>query len=197
MSPKVAPEHVAQRRRQIIDGAVACFARGGYAGTSIEDVAAECGLSVGSIYTYFPGKEQLFLALAVEQLERFDSEIGDVAAAAPDAAGALRAAIGHFLDRVAVEAEAYGHLYFEFRVQARDQPGLAEPVRDLMARVQAQAAALVTRGVAEGAFRPGIDAEATGYVISALLEGYALHVATAQPTIAPSRLLDAVFALLE
>jgi AcrR family transcriptional regulator len=62
--PKVTPAHEQQRREQILAAAMACFARQGYHATSMDDVVRESGLSVGAIYTYYPSKEDLFLAIS-------------------------------------------------------------------------------------------------------------------------------------
>ncbi|MDQ1128975.1 AcrR family transcriptional regulator [Microbacterium sp. SORGH_AS 888] len=44
---------------QIADAARRCFARNGFAGTSMADIITESGLSAGSIYSHFPGKAEL------------------------------------------------------------------------------------------------------------------------------------------
>lgn len=50
-------------RAQLIDVATRLFAAHGYDGTSIEAVLAESGVSRGSLYHHFAGKEALFLAV--------------------------------------------------------------------------------------------------------------------------------------
>jgi AcrR family transcriptional regulator len=50
-------------RAQIIDVAMRLFATHGYDGTSIEAVLAESGVSRGSLYHHFAGKDALFLAV--------------------------------------------------------------------------------------------------------------------------------------
>lgn len=52
----------AQRRRSIIETAARRFARDGYAACEMESVAAGCGVAKGTLYLYFPGKQQLFFA---------------------------------------------------------------------------------------------------------------------------------------
>lgn len=55
-----------QRRATILTAAARVFARKGLAGTKIADIAAEAGMSIGLIYRYFRGKDEVF-ALLVEQ----------------------------------------------------------------------------------------------------------------------------------
>ena len=65
--PKISLVHEQKRRTQILAAAMTCFARQGYHATSMDDVVRESGLSVGAIYSYFPSKEDLFLALSDER----------------------------------------------------------------------------------------------------------------------------------
>ncbi len=55
--------HIEARRNQILDAAWACFARDGYHGTSMQDIATQAGLSAGAIYRYFDGKEAVLHAI--------------------------------------------------------------------------------------------------------------------------------------
>jgi AcrR family transcriptional regulator len=70
-------------RAHLIEVATRLFATQGYDGTSIEAVLAESGVSRGSLYHHFPGKEALFLAV----LEDLGTRLGaEMAAAIQDAA---------------------------------------------------------------------------------------------------------------
>ena len=52
------------RPTQILDAAVACFAKRGFHQTSMHDISAEAGISVGLIYRYFHNKEAVIAAMA-------------------------------------------------------------------------------------------------------------------------------------
>src|SRR5918911_3904272 len=52
------------RKTQILDAAILCFARRGFHLTSMHDISAEAGISVGLIYRYFENKEAVIAALA-------------------------------------------------------------------------------------------------------------------------------------
>ncbi len=52
------------RPDEILDAALEEFTRNGYAGTRLDDVAARAGITKGTIYVYFPSKEELFRAVA-------------------------------------------------------------------------------------------------------------------------------------
>src|SRR6267378_3203662 len=52
------------RRTQILDAAVVCFAKRGFHQASMHDISAEAGISVGLIYRYFQNKEAVIAAMA-------------------------------------------------------------------------------------------------------------------------------------
>lgn len=68
----------AERRQKIIDTAVREFARKGFNNANINVIAAEAGVSVGSIYKYFRTKEDLFLTCVNDGLETLETVLGEV-----------------------------------------------------------------------------------------------------------------------
>jgi AcrR family transcriptional regulator len=78
-------------REHLLSVATALFAERGYEGTSIEAVLQESGVSRGSLYHHFKGKETLFEAV----LEALETDVGrrtmEAAMLAPSPAGMLRA----------------------------------------------------------------------------------------------------------
>jgi AcrR family transcriptional regulator len=77
-------------RAHLIETATGLFAAHGYDGTSIEAVLAGSGVSRGSLYHHFPGKEALFLAVMEEVGTRTAQPVLDAMLTAPDAVAALR-----------------------------------------------------------------------------------------------------------
>jgi AcrR family transcriptional regulator len=53
----------AVRREEILDAARRVFAERGFRGTTIADIAEAAGIALGTIYLYFPSKEDVFAAL--------------------------------------------------------------------------------------------------------------------------------------
>jgi AcrR family transcriptional regulator len=68
--PKVSDEHLADRRRQILDGARRCFAVYGYDKATVRRLEQTIGLSRGAIFHHFRDKDTLFFELAHEDAER-------------------------------------------------------------------------------------------------------------------------------
>ena len=61
------PSHADLVRQRILDGAARAFARSGLQGTSVPDIAAECGISVGLLYRYFRSKVELYTEICSAQ----------------------------------------------------------------------------------------------------------------------------------
>jgi TetR/AcrR family transcriptional regulator, transcriptional repressor of aconitase len=68
--PKVSDAHREQRRRQITEGARRAFGAHGYAGATVAVLERQIGLSRGVVFSYFPSKLDLFVALAQEDQGR-------------------------------------------------------------------------------------------------------------------------------
>ena len=68
--PRVSEDHLAARRRQILDGARRCFAEYGYDKATVRRLEQTIGLSRGAIFHHFRDKDSLFFELAREDAER-------------------------------------------------------------------------------------------------------------------------------
>ncbi len=55
------------KHRQILDGALDVFRARGYDGASMETIARQAGVSKGTLYVYFPNKEELFKELILQE----------------------------------------------------------------------------------------------------------------------------------
>jgi AcrR family transcriptional regulator len=78
-------------RAHLIEVATRLFAEHGYDGTSIDAVLAESGVSRGSLYHHFPGKEALFWAVLEDVGARAGQQGEEIIRDAPDPVAALRA----------------------------------------------------------------------------------------------------------
>ena len=86
------------RPGEIIAAALASFAERGYAATKLEDVAAAAGISKGTIYLYFPTKEDLFRAVVRQAvLPNLEVAEGQFAAHTGSCADLLRLLAQRFL----------------------------------------------------------------------------------------------------
>src|SRR5437762_13244125 len=74
LMPQPQTDSVSDQRCQILDAALVCFAKRGFHQTSMHDISAEAGISVGLIYRYFENKEAVISAMA----DRHKKEISEV-----------------------------------------------------------------------------------------------------------------------
>jgi AcrR family transcriptional regulator len=58
------------RRRQLLDAAMEVFVARGYHAAAMDEIAERAGVSKPVLYQHFPGKQELYLALLDESVER-------------------------------------------------------------------------------------------------------------------------------
>src|SRR5215470_7212581 len=84
-------------RERILDGAMRAIARHGLAKLGMSDVSASAGVSRGTLYRYFPSRDELLESLAEYEGRRFRERVGDAVKAVPRGEARLEVA----LERVA------------------------------------------------------------------------------------------------
>jgi TetR/AcrR family transcriptional regulator, repressor for uid operon len=62
------------RKSRIMDAAERCFVRNGFHKSTMQDVAAECGMSPGNLYRYFPSKDAIVAGLAERDRDQFNAD---------------------------------------------------------------------------------------------------------------------------
>src|SRR4051794_35863816 len=75
------------RPAEILDAALACFAERGFAATRLDDVAKRAGVTKGTLYLYFPNKEELFKEVVrqaiIANIARGEALVAESSAPAP------------------------------------------------------------------------------------------------------------------
>jgi AcrR family transcriptional regulator len=98
--PSLRSEQVAQTRAALVAAGRTLFGTGGFAATSVDDIAREARVTTGALYHHFPTKAAVFEAV----FEQLHAELMDAsataAAQATDAIDLLAAGFGAFLDKV-------------------------------------------------------------------------------------------------
>jgi AcrR family transcriptional regulator len=169
--PRITLAHEQAVRTRIIESALRVFAEKGYHGATIADVVRDSGLSVGAIYTYYRGKDELFLASCDFSSGQGLGELGTRLATGRSAADKVAIAMGFFLDALAGkpgEPDMASALVMQWS-RAEADPG----IRASLARRRDQLATvgelLIREAVANGELPPWVDAPAlTGALVSFL-----------------------------
>ncbi|WP_454017944.1 TetR/AcrR family transcriptional regulator [Azospirillum sp. Marseille-Q6669] len=154
------------RPREIVDAALTVFGERGFAAARLEDVAAQAGVSKGTLYLYFPNKEELFKAVVREAiLPNLDMAERLLAGAQGPSFAVLETLLTLFATRI-LKSRA-GAIPKLVIAEAGNFPDLARFYYDeVIRRAFALLTAVLERGVARGEFRP-VDVESTVRLIVA------------------------------
>lgn len=74
--PKRSDDYMAERRRQILEAAIACLNNQGWNRTTVDDVARQAGLSKGAVYIHFASKRALLIGLLERNIEDIERRAG-------------------------------------------------------------------------------------------------------------------------
>ena len=175
--PKVSEEHLGARRAQILDAAIACFAREGFHRTTMQDICRESGLSPGAVYRYFASKDDLIEAIADERHER---EQGFLVEGATGGQGleALRILGRAFFESLAdPDEKRRRRLGVQVWAEALRNPKIHELVRRGVDQPRAAIGGLVREAQEKGELRADLDPDSVARVVTALFQGFVLQQA--------------------
>ena len=153
------------RPGEIVAAALACFAERGFAATRLEDVARRAGVTKGTLYLYFPNKEELFKAVVrqavVPNIALGEALVDELAEPAPVV---LQQLIARLSAAMVAPASAIPKIVI---AEAGNFPDIARFYREeVIERGLAVYRRLLEQGVARGEFQP-MDVESTAYCIVA------------------------------
>ncbi len=181
-------------RQRLLSAARTVFARRGFHGASVEEIAAEAGFSTGALYSNFEGKEDLFLALMDHEIDAYANEISSAVDGLGSVAERARDGAAHWMEIVEREPEML-MLFVEFWAYAARDPGARERVAASFARAREVLTRLISDGARELQMQLEMPAEHLAVAIDALADGIARQK-LADPTSVPDDLMGRVVSLL-
>lgn len=184
----------AQTRQRLLGAARTVFARRGYHGASVEEIAAEAGFSTGALYSNFHGKEDLFLALMDDVTDAYCAEIAAEVDGVSSIGERARGGARHWMEIVEREPEML-MLFIEFWAYAARDPGARERVAASFAKARQVLTKLISDGAREFDLRLEIPAQQLAIAIDALADGIARQK-LADPAAVPDDLMGRVISLL-
>jgi AcrR family transcriptional regulator len=119
----------AQRREQILAAATEAFARGGFAATSLDDIAAQAGVTRVILYRHFDSKTELYQAVLDRMCARLDAHVDE------PVGGFTDASIDGLLQAAAESPAGFGLLFHH----ALREPEFSERVEKFRADITAAA----------------------------------------------------------
>jgi len=155
-----------ERPQQIIDAALAIFGERGLAAARLEDIAKRAGLSKGTIYLYFPNKEELFREVIrqtiIAQIERAERELAT--ATQQSASDTLTQFVRGYWGYL--RSPKFAALFRLIHAELSNFPDLARFYgREVIERIWRLVTNIVERGIESGEFRaldPAVAARMLG-----------------------------------
>jgi len=168
-------EQKALTRRRLLDAAESVFARRGFHGASVDEIAAEAGATSGALYSNFSSKEDLFLALFEERIASDVSDYTQIVGAGTTLDEQIRGIADHWM-AILHERPDYFPLLIEFWAYALREQQLRERLADRFTALREASARLLLEGAKQRGISPSASfGERFGLLISALGNGLALE----------------------
>lgn len=143
-------------RSGLLVTAIDCFARYGYAGTSIDRIARTAGVTKGALYYHFKDKEQLLFAAVTERIEAFEKSVLQQLEREGGPIERLRA-IARMCAENAI-ADNHRRFIMTLMVEALDTNAtLSNEFREMLQRFRGFHRHLIRQGQEAGLFRDDID----------------------------------------
>ena len=166
---RIAGVTAAETRERLLRAAADVFARRGYDGTRVADIAVAADVSSGALYAHFGSKAELLVAALRAHGPRLLAEV--LAADPGRPITELLLLIGRRLPR---RRDARGYLIVEALVAARRDEDVARPMRDYVGERGDWLAELVRVAQADGELDPSLSPNALAHFCLLLAMGSAL-----------------------
>lgn len=167
MSPKKVDKQA--RRESIVEAAVRVFARQGFAGTRVSDVAGEADVAQGTIYLYFASREEILGAAFEAFAARMDAGVRAAHDTPGPALHRLRAVVRAVLATMAAEADL-ARVMLDFW-SASTTPGPID-LGAVYARYREVVADLLAQGQEDGSVRADLPSDTPAVLVGAIEGGY-------------------------
>jgi AcrR family transcriptional regulator len=142
------PERAAGRRRDILLAAARVFARDGYANATLDDVAAQMGVTKGVIYYYFRSKEDIFTEIRATAIREAIERLEAIVARGDPPEVTLRAAIRDLVSHIFDDLDRFANV---LRAGSRLSEESHEQIRSLQRRYERLLRGIVEQGIRSGA----------------------------------------------
>jgi AcrR family transcriptional regulator len=153
-----------ERPAEIIAAALETFAERGFAATRLDDIAERAGVTRGTLYLYFPSKEDLFKAMVRQAIVPVIARGEEMLGQSQESSAALLTKILLMIPGVVADSplSAMPKLMIS---EARNFPDLAQfYLREVIRRGRKLLTAIIARGVERGEFRP-VDMDHVFYCV--------------------------------
>jgi AcrR family transcriptional regulator len=166
----------AMTRRHLLDAAAAVFTEKGFHGATLDEVAARAGFTKGAVYSNFKSKDDLFLALLDDRVERQMAIIG---AELEEGPRDRDVELPRMLDLIRAvmfreENAEFTLLFLEFVLYARRNPEARAKLVAMARHDRANTVEMIRREWERRGATPKFDVEAEATISLALFNGLGL-----------------------
>lgn len=165
-------------REKILDVAEALFARSGYSGVGLREVASLAGLGKSSLFHHFPSKSELHLAVLLRVFERIDAVVAPHEGASGSATERLDRMLEALVDAL-VEQPTTARLLLRGLLE-EDELDVASPShaasQQALDRLLLRLHRAIREGVTTGEFRPVHP----GHLLQTLIGATVYHYASGE-----------------
>jgi TetR/AcrR family transcriptional regulator len=156
-----------ERPKQILEAALAVFGERGLSNARLDDIAKRAGVSKGTIYLYFPNKEELFREVirstVVVQIEQAELDVANATGTATEALTFIMRGSFEFL-----RTPTFASIFRLVNAELFNFPDLAEfYANEVVERKQRLIIGILERGIESGEFRP-IDPAISARVLTSM-----------------------------
>lgn len=164
-------------REKILEVAEALFARRGFSGVGLREIAETAGLGKSSLFHHFKSKVELYFAVLERVMQRIDMRLQPVLAAPGSPVKRLDSAIDALIDAL-VEQPTSARLLlrslFEDDDFSTDPLAVVDPTEEILGGLIAQLGDLLREGVEAGVFRE----VSTSHTVQTLIGATVYHFAS-------------------
>ncbi len=171
-----------EKARRILSAVRSILAQKGYAGTTINLVAAEAGVSRGLLHYYFKNKEEMLATVIQDNMQlsvQLVSNLLEKSTSAADFANRLVAA----LQRVLQNDPDFFHLFFEGWAVARQSPLVRETLGALYGKFRLAMSDGLKKAQENNMIHPTLPIASTATFLTGLVDGLGLQMMT-EPALA-------------
>lgn len=156
-----------EKREVILDAAIKVFARTGYHGSRVSDIAREAGIAYGLVYHYFKNKEEILHSIFEERWSGFLEAVEAIAASPVSTGDRLASVAALILDAYRLRPDWVKVLV----VEIQRSPRVSDPAQiRAMGRLYQLIARIVREGQVSGEIRADLDPDLACTVFLGALE---------------------------
>lgn len=178
---------MAERLQEILNVSLKCFARYGYKKTTMDEIAAELGLTKGALYNYARNKEDLYQKAVANALGKWQTRVREAVEGATNPRDKFIALSYKAFKYLADDDEMRNILISDpniFPMFPKD-----DPFREINENSRNLLRAVLEEGVATGIFRP-IDLESATWLLFSIYKMFIIDTYVVSDQEATEKLFD-------